>query len=84
MSNIAETQFQGKALSHEHSALLLTEVIQHTINDENKPLYALFLDAKSAFDRALHQILCRRLFLDGTLSLEDWRIESHFVSGIKS
>ena len=65
-SHQAETQFQGSGTSHEHKALLLTEVIQHALNIEKKPIFALFLDAKSAFDKALHQILCRRLYIDGT------------------
>ena len=62
----AETQFQGNGLSHEHSALLLTEVIQYTLHEAKQPLFTLFLDAKSAFDKALFQILSRRLYLDGT------------------
>ena len=61
----AETQFQAKGLSHEHSALLLTEVIQF-MKHKKMPLFALYLDAKSAFDKALFSILCRRLYLDGT------------------
>ena len=62
----AETQFQGKGLSHEHSALLLTEIIQYSLFEDKIPIFALFLDAKSAFDKALVEILCRRLYLDGT------------------
>ena len=62
----AETQFQGKGLSHEHSSILLTETIQHSLYEEKSPVYALYLDAKSAFDFALIQILARRLYLDGT------------------
>ena len=65
-SSQAETQFQSKGLSHEHSAILLTEVIQHALYEKKLPVYALFLDAKSAFDKALVEILGRRLFLDGT------------------
>ena len=49
----ADVQFLGPGMSHEMGALLLSEVIQHSINVNNKPLYALFLDARSAFDRAL-------------------------------
>ena len=47
-------------------ALLLSEVIQHSINITDKPVFALFLDARSAFDRALREILVRKLFLIGT------------------
>ena len=62
----AETQFQGKNLSHEHSAILLTECIQHSKFDLKKPIFALYLDAKSAFDKALFEVPGRRLYLDGT------------------
>ena len=62
----AETQFQGKGLSHEHAALLLTESINLTISLTKLPVFALYLDARSAFDRALREILSRRMFLDGT------------------
>ena len=62
----AETQFQGKGLAHEHSGLLLTEAIEHALSIEKKPVFVLYLDAKSAFDFALFEILCRRLYLDGT------------------
>ena len=62
----AETQFQGKGKSHEMSAVLLTECIQNSTIIQKKPIYALYLDAKSAFDKALFEILGRRLYLDGT------------------
>ena len=62
----AETQFQGRGMSHEMSALLLTECIQYSKIDQKKPIFALYLDAKSAFDKALFEILGRRLYLDGT------------------
>ena len=62
----AETQFQGKGRSHEHAALLLTEAINLTVTVSKKPVFCLYLDAKSAFDRALREILSRRMFLDGT------------------
>ena len=62
----AKTQFQGKGMSHELSALLLTECIQHSTLDQKLPIYTLFLDAKSAFDFVLFEILGRRLYLDGT------------------
>ena len=65
----AETQFQKPRLSHEHASILLTEVIQNTIFEQKLPLFALYLDAKSAFDKALLEILCRRLYLDGTQGL---------------
>ena len=38
------------------------------MNNKNlkKPIFSLYLDAKSAFDKALIQVLGRRLFLLGT------------------
>ena len=62
----AEVQFLGPGMSHEMGALLLSEVIQHSINITDKPVFALFLYARSAFDRALQEILVRKLFLIGT------------------
>ena len=64
-SHKAETQFQGKGLSHEHSALLLTEAVHHAVHVQNKPAFCLYLDARSAFDRVVREILVRRLFSDG-------------------
>ena len=52
-------------MSHEMAALLLTECIQNSL-DKKKPIYVLYLDAKSAFDKPLYEILGRRLYLDGT------------------
>ena len=46
------------------AALLLTEAINFSINTSK--LYCLYLDAKSAFNRALREILRRRMYLDGT------------------
>ena len=62
----AETQFQGRGRSHEHAGLLLTEAINLTVTVSKKPVFCLYLDAKSAFDRALREILIRRMYLDGT------------------
>ena len=61
-----ETQFQAKGLSHEHSALLLTEAIHHAVHVQHQPAFCLYLDARSAFDRVVHEILIRRFSLDGT------------------
>ena len=38
-----EVQFLGPGRSHEMRALLLSEVIHHSLNVNNKPLYALFV-----------------------------------------
>ena len=62
----APTQFQGEGMSHELAALLLTETIQHSVNVTKLPVFAIFLDAKSAFDRVLKEILIRNLFIAGT------------------
>ena len=61
----AETQFQGDNMSHELASLLLTITIQHCLSN-NKPIFVLLLDAKSAFDLVLKEILVRRLYLDTT------------------
>ena len=39
---------------------------RHSLNVSNLPIFALFLDAKSAFDRVLKEILVRNLFTAGT------------------
>ena len=62
----AETQYQGEGSSHELAILLLTEVIQNSLHVKKEPVFALFLDAKSAFDRVVKEILVRNLFLAGT------------------
>ena len=62
-SSQASTQFQGPSMSHELASLLLTTSIQDSINS-SKPLFVLLLDAKSAFDLVLREIMIRRLFLD--------------------
>ena len=53
-------------MSHELASLLLTETVQFSLNVSKQPVYALFLDAKSAFDRVVPQRLIRNLFLAGT------------------
>ena len=50
-------------MSHELAALLLTIAIQNSII-QKKPLFLLLLDAKSAFDKVLREIMVRRLYLD--------------------
>ena len=61
----APTQYQGHGMSHELASLLLTETLQFSFNVTNRPVFALFLDAKSAFDRVVKEILTRNLFLSG-------------------
>ena len=61
----APTQYQGQGSCHELAALLVTEVVQHSIDTLKEPAYLLFLDAKSAFDRVLPELLIRNLFTAG-------------------
>ena len=61
----APTQYQGRGSSHELAALLVTEVIQYSMNVAKKPVFLLALDAQSAFDRCLRQILSTQLFRAG-------------------
>ena len=74
----AETQYQGTGSNHELAALLITEVVQHSLNVSNKPVFLLALDAQSAFDRCLRQILSTELYkanITGTaLTLIDTRL----------
>ena len=60
------TQFQGQESSHELAAILLTESIQHSLFSLKKPVYVLYLDAQSAFDVVLHELLIRKLHFCGT------------------
>ena len=62
----AETHFQSKGLSHEHAAILLTETINHSLHVNKEPVFCLLLDTKSAFDRALREVMTTRMYLDGT------------------
>ena len=76
----ASTQYQGSGSSHELASLLVTEVIQHSLYVANKPVFMLALDAESAFDRCLRQILVCELFKagmkDDALKLIDNRLKS--------
>ena len=62
----AETQFQGTGSSHELAALLFSETIQFSLYSAKKPLFALLLDAKSAFDKILAEFIIRNAFLAGS------------------
>ena len=64
-SQQAITQYQGENSSHDLAALLVTEVIQRSIFTLRKPVYLLFLDAKSAFDVVIPELLIRNMFLAG-------------------
>lgn len=62
----SECQFQGEGSSHELASLLVTECIQHSLHELKQPVFVLLLDAKSAFDVVLKELLIRNLFLAGT------------------
>ena len=61
-SQQADTQYQGSGSSHELASLLLTEAVQHSLYVSNSPIFMLALDAESAFDGALRQVLCSELY----------------------
>ena len=58
----ALSQFQGPGSNHELAALLLTECVQVSLNSLKKPIFILYLDAKSAFDLVLRQVLIPKLY----------------------
>ena len=62
----AETQFQGEGSSHELAALLFTETLQYSQIVNFKPVFALCLDAMSAFDKIVRECAIRSAFLAGT------------------
>ena len=58
----ANNQFQGEGSSHELAAVVLTEAIQHSLYTIKQPLFVLLLDAQSAFDVVLRELLVRNLY----------------------
>ena len=62
----APTQFQGTGSSHELAALLLTESIEFSLLSAKKPLFCIFLDAKSAFDKILREFCIKSAYLAGS------------------
>ena len=61
----ADTQYQGEGSSHELAALLVTETIQQSLYHHHKPIFLLFLDARSAFDTVVVSFLIRNLYFTG-------------------
>ena len=61
----ASTQYQGEDSCHELASLLVPELVQHSLHTLREPAYFLFLDAKSAFDRVLPELLVRNLYQAG-------------------
>ena len=62
----APTQFQGEGSSHDLASLLLSEVIQTSLFKNKQPVFALFLDAKSAFDVVVRENAIVAAFKAGT------------------
>ena len=62
----ASTQFQGSNSSHELAALSITEAVIHGLYSNKEPVYALLLDALSAYDRVVIEHAIRCAFLAGT------------------
>ena len=62
----APTQFQGSGSSHELAALLLTECIEFSLLSAKKPLFCIFLDAKSAFDKIIREFCIKSAYLAGS------------------
>ena len=76
----AETQFQQKASSHDLAALTLTETITHSVKSLSRPVYVIYLDARSAFDLALKEFIINNLYEygvnDQALLLVDQRLKN--------
>ena len=62
----AATQFQQENSSHELAVVLLTETIHHSLYVLKQPAYILYLDAQSAFDVVLTELMIKNLFNCGT------------------
>ena len=61
-----KVQFMGEGSSHELAGLLLTEAVQFSLFTNKVPMFALFLDVRSAFDSVQRKILITKLFHCGT------------------
>ena len=61
----ADSQYQGEGSSHELASLLITEAVQHSKYVSSKPIFMIFLDAKSAFDTVIIPYLIRQLYFSG-------------------
>ena len=74
----ADTQYQGEGRSHELAALLLTESILHSVFTSKEPAYVLYLDARSALDVVLRELLIKNMYaiqpLDQSLIYLDNRL----------
>ena len=61
----AQTQYQGQNSSHDLASLLVTEAVQQSLYSHHKPIFLLFLDARSAFDSVVISFLIRTLYFSG-------------------
>ena len=61
-------------MSHELASLLLTETIMNSVHVSKRQVYALFLDARAAFDRVLRKIL---VMFDSSYIVGKIRITCH-------
>ena len=61
----AATQYQAPGSSHDLASLMITELVQYSLHIRDLPVYLLVLDAQSAFDKCLKEILCTELFMSG-------------------
>ena len=61
----ADTQYLGQGSSHDLASLLVSEAVQHSLFSSKKPVYLLFLDARSAFDTVVIEFLIRNLYNSG-------------------
>ena len=61
----ADTQYQGEGSTHELAALMITEAVQNSLYSLHRPVFLLFLDARSAFDTVVVSFLVRNLYLAG-------------------
>ena len=56
---------QKNSSSHDLAALTLTETISYSLHVLSKPVFALYLDAKSAYDLVVREYLIQELFETG-------------------
>ena len=78
----ADTQYQGEGSSHELASLLITEVIQHSKYTSLMPIFLLFLDAESAFDKVVIPYLIRSFYMAGMEGHSALYMENRLASRI--
>ena len=62
----APTQFQNEESSYELAWITLTETISYGLHIKKTPVFALFSDFQSAYDKVLVQSAVKAAFLAGT------------------